>query len=72
MIMCALSSRQKQDISIDGDQKGPVDHGALKGGGDVLSEGALMIIRRFICREQGPNVNFSPLALIRLEQTVRL
>lgn len=49
-----------------------MDHGALKGGGDVLSEGALKIMRRFICREQGANVNFSPLALVRLEQTTRL
>lgn len=71
--VCSVKSSKTGHLyEIYGDSKGAMDHGALKGGGDVLSEGALKIMRRFICREQGANVNFSPLALVRLEQTTRL
>lgn len=71
--VCFVKSAKTGHLyELDGERKGPVDHGALEGGGDVLSEGALEIIRRFIGREQGANVNFSLLALVRLEQTTKL
>ena len=50
---------------LDGDRKGPVDHGILKAGEDVLSGRALSIIENFISREKGQSVNFSLLALVR-------
>ena len=57
------SSKSGHMYELDGDRKGPIDHGAL-GSGDVLSSGGLDIIRKFISREAGANVNFSLLALV--------
>ena len=62
------SSKTDHLYELDGDRKGPVDHGMLKGGGDLLSGEALKVIQKFISREKGANVNFSLLALtVRLE-----
>ena len=62
------SSKTDHLYELDGDRKGPVDHDMLKGGGDLLSGGALTVIQKFIWREKGANVNFSLLALtVRLE-----
>lgn len=58
------SSRTGHLYELDGDRKGPVDHGSLKAGEDILSGGALSIIQNFISREKGTNVNFSLLALV--------
>lgn len=65
------SSKTGHLYELDGDRKRPVDHGPLEGGGDVLSEEALKVVRKHISREQGANVNFGVLALVRLEQMIR-
>ncbi len=50
---------------MDGDRKGPLDRGALLGPDeDVLSEGGINIVRKFIEREEDGNSNFSLLALV--------
>ena len=49
---------------MDGDRKGPVDWGSMEGEHDLLSERGLRLIRKFIDREGGQNMNFSLLALV--------
>ena len=49
---------------MDGDRKGPVDHGILGSGEDILNDCGLKAIKKFIRREEGTNVNFSLLALV--------
>ena len=61
------SSKTGRLYELDGDRKGPVDHGTLGMGEDILSGGALSIIQKFIGRENGQNVNFSLLALVSAE-----
>ena len=48
---------------LDGGRKGPVDHGALEG--DLLSEGALAVVRSFIAEAShgAGDLNFSLCAL---------
>ena len=58
------SSKTGHLYELDGDRKGPVDHGALEAGEDVLSGRALRVVQNFIGREKGVNVNFSLLALV--------
>lgn len=58
------SSKSGHLYELDGDRKGPVDHGALESDADVLSDRGLGIIQKFIRREEGANVNFSLLALV--------
>jgi ubiquitin carboxyl-terminal hydrolase L3 len=48
---------------MDGDRKGPVDWGSMEED-DLLSERGLGIIKEFIDREGGQNLNFSLLALV--------
>ncbi|KAL9039953.1 MAG: hypothetical protein Q9214_004671 [Letrouitia sp. 1 TL-2023] len=55
------SSTNGHIYELDGDRKGPIDHGHTAG--DLLDEDGLKIVRRFIHREQGANLNFSLLAL---------
>lgn len=43
---------------MDGDRKGPVDHGVLRSGKDIRNDGGLKIIEKFIRREEGTNINF--------------
>ena len=57
------SSKSGHMYELDGDRKGPIGHGTL-GSGDILSNGGLDIIQKFISREEGANVNFSLLALV--------
>lgn len=59
------SSKTGHLYELDGDRKGPVDHGLLKAGEDFLSGWALGIIENFISRKKGQNVNFCQLALVR-------
>ena len=59
------SSKTGHLYELDGDRKGPVDHGILEAGEDFLSGRALSIIESFISREKGQNVNFCLLALVR-------
>ena len=61
------SSKTGHLYELDGDRKGPVDHGSLGPGEDILSGGALSIIQKVIGREDGQNVNFSLLALVSAE-----
>ena len=61
------SSKTGHLYELDGDRKGPVDHGSLGPGENILSSGALSIIQNFIGRENGQNVNFSLLALVSAE-----
>ena len=49
---------------MDGDREGPVDLGVLGGGEDILNDGGLKPIEKFIRREEGTNVNFSLLAVV--------
>ena len=63
--VCFVKSTKTGHLyELDGDRKGPVDHGALEAGEDVLSGRALRVIQNFIGREKGANVNFSLLALV--------
>lgn len=56
------SSKNNHLYELDGRRKGPLDRGNL-GGEDVLSEKALQVVKGFIEREQGENLNFSLVAL---------
>ena len=56
------ASKNNHIYELDGDKKGPVDHGYCPK--DVLDEVGLKIVRSYIDREKGGNVNFSLLALI--------
>lgn len=58
------SSKTGHLYELDGDRKGPVDHGILEPGEDILSGRALSVVQNFIRREKGANVNFSLLALV--------
>ena len=58
------SSKSGHVYELDGDRKGPVDHGALGSDDDVLSGDGLDIVQKLICREEGTNVSFSLLALV--------
>ena len=58
------SSKTGHLYELDGDRKGPVDHGTLEADEDILSGPALGVVRNFIKREKGANVNFSLLALV--------
>lgn len=58
------SSKSGHLYELDGDRKGPVDHGALGSDEDVLSDGGRQIIQSVIRREGGANVNFSLFALV--------
>jgi len=50
---------------MDGGKRGPVDRGAVLGAdGDVLGRGGLDLVRAFIQREKGANLNFSLMALV--------
>ena len=51
------SSKTGHLYELDGDRKGPVDHGILQMDEDILSGGALSIIQKFISRENEQNVN---------------
>lgn len=63
--VCFVKSQKDGHLyQLDGDLKGPVDLGPLPDGeGDLLEEGALRYIRKFIAREDGSNVNFGLMAL---------
>ena len=61
------SSKTGHLYELDGERKGPVDHGILQMDEDILSGGALSIIQKFIGQENGQNVNFSLLALVSAE-----
>lgn len=65
------SSKTGYLYELDGDRKGPVDHGILKAGEDFLSGRALSIIENFISREKGQNV-ISACWLLYEEQRVQL
>ena len=58
------SSKTGHLYELDGDRKGPVDHGTLELGEDILSDRALSVVQNFIRREKGANINFSLLALV--------
>lgn len=63
--MCFVKSSKNGHVyELDGDRKGPVDHGDLESDDDVLSGDGLDIVQKFICRDEGTNVNFSLLALV--------
>ncbi|KAF8421235.1 hypothetical protein EV426DRAFT_633814 [Tirmania nivea] len=57
------SSKNNHLYELDGGRKGPLDRGVLGPADDVLSEKALAVVRRFIEREGGENLNFSMVAL---------
>lgn len=62
--LCFVKSSKSGHIcDLDGDRKGPVDHGAI-GSGNVLSNGGLEIIQSFISREEGAKIKFSLMALV--------
>ena len=42
---------------LDGDRKGPVDHGSQGTGEEILSGGALNIIQNFVGRVNGQSVS---------------
>jgi len=57
------SSKNSHLYELDGGRKGPLDRGYLKPDEDVLSEKALGVVKSFIGRECGKNINFSMVAL---------
>lgn len=57
------SNKDKHLYEMDGDRKGPVDRGALGPDEDVLSETVLAIVREYLQRENGENLNFGLLVL---------
>lgn len=63
--VCFVKSTKNGHLyELDGDRKGPVDHGAIDlHHDDLLSGDGLRFIQNFISREKGANVNFSLLAL---------
>jgi ubiquitin carboxyl-terminal hydrolase L3 len=62
--VCFVKSHKNGHLyELDGERKGPVDHGPMKASEDVLGETGLKIIKEFIEREQGQNAGFSLLAL---------
>ena len=63
--ICFVQSHGNGRIyEMDGDKKGPVYTGLiLHEGEDLLTEGGLQLVRDFIQREKGENLNFSLLAL---------
>jgi len=65
-VVCFVQSHRNRRIyEMDGDKKGPVDTGVmLRQGEDLLSEGGLSLVRKFIQREKGENHNFSLMALV--------
>lgn len=61
--VCFVKAYETNHIyELDGDKKGPVDHGYCPK--DVLDEDGLKIVRSYLDREKGGNVNFSLLALV--------
>ncbi|KAF8463500.1 hypothetical protein BDZ91DRAFT_731749 [Kalaharituber pfeilii] len=62
--ICFVKSTTNNHLyELDGSRKGPYDRGDLGPDDDVLSERALNVIRAFIDREEGGNLNFSLVAL---------
>ena len=56
-------------FELDGDASGPIDLGPLKDDEDVVSESALVPIRRFMRENGGGGIGFSMLALAPREES---
>ncbi|OCK83939.1 cysteine proteinase, partial [Lepidopterella palustris CBS 459.81] len=61
--ICFVKSEDNHLYELDGDRKGPIDHGVLEAEDDVLCERSLGVIRDLIALEKGENLNFSLMAL---------
>lgn len=63
--VCFVKSHKTGHLyQMDGDRKGPVDlGGSLEDDEDVLAEAGLSVVRKFIEREGGENMNFGLLVL---------
>ncbi|EON67283.1 hypothetical protein W97_06536 [Coniosporium apollinis CBS 100218] len=62
--VCFVKSDANGHIyELDGDRKGPVDRGPIEPNEDLLSARGLEIVKQFIRREEGRNLNFSLMAL---------
>ncbi|KAF2502536.1 peptidase C12, ubiquitin carboxyl-terminal hydrolase 1 [Lophium mytilinum] len=63
--VCFVKSHKNNHLyELDGDKKGPIDRGAIDEDQDMLSQGGLELIREFVDRENGGNINFSLMALV--------
>ena len=64
--VCFVKSQKNGHLyELDGDSKGPTDKGGVLGPDeDVLGKGALTVIREYIEREKGEDLNFSLMALV--------
>ncbi|KAJ9666301.1 ubiquitinyl hydrolase 1 [Coniosporium apollinis] len=63
--VCFVKSDADSHIyELDGDRKGPVDRGSIGTNEDLLSERGLEVVKQFIEREEGQNLNFSLMALV--------
>lgn len=64
--VCFVQSNKNGHLyEMDGGKKGPVDRGhVLDEDGDVLGQGGLNLVKEFIQREKGKNLNFSLMALV--------
>lgn len=62
---CFVRSRKNGHLyELDGDKKGPIDHGLVMGDDDdMLSPAALAAVREYLQRESDGNLQFSLLAL---------
>ncbi|KAF2840883.1 ubiquitin carboxyl-terminal hydrolase, family 1 [Patellaria atrata CBS 101060] len=50
---------------LDGERKGPIDHGSLAPDEDLPSEAALRPVKEYIEREKDSNIRFSLMALVQ-------
>lgn len=67
--VCFVNSNKSARIfELDGDRKCPIDRGVLLASGDdMLSEGGLSILKKFIEQEGSGGAGFSLMALVTLE-----
>lgn len=64
-ICFVLSQSDGHVYELDGDRKGPVDHGPiLKADEDLVGKGSLNLVRSYIEREDGLDDRFSLMALV--------
>lgn len=61
--MCLVKSRSGTLYELDGDRSGPLKRGILSEE-DILTGPGLDVVRKYIERENGEDLNFSLLALV--------
>lgn len=62
--ICFVKNRQDDVVILDGDRKGPVNTGIQLSCNNLLSEPSIKLVKAFLDREKGENINFSLMALV--------